>query len=111
MGVIMNYGYDFGYEYEENYSEDGYNNTYLEDTNSEEQIRKQIYEAEEELDRWNMLSRNIRDMESTIVYDNNRALERIDSMREISSRGDVVLGQLWEMKASILNNLNRNSYD
>lgn len=117
----MNYNYDFYYEYNEEKSgvndyngnnvENIYTNAYSESGNSEEDIKRQIVATEEEMYEWDMISRHIKDMESTIVDENNRALERIDNIREISSKGDVVLSQLWEMKASILQNLNRNSYD
>ncbi len=117
----MNYNYDFCYEYNEEKSgvndyngnnvENIYTNAYSESGNSEEDIKRQIVVAEEEMYEWDMISRHIKDMESTIVDENNRALERIDNIREISSKGDAVLSQLWEMKASILQNLNRNSYD
>ncbi|MBE5934848.1 MAG: hypothetical protein E7262_03560 [Lachnospiraceae bacterium] len=117
--------YDFSYEYyyskdmldnsatrEDDFSfeDDGTNNGTL-DGYREEEIRKQIFEAEEELDQWNTVSRNIREMESSIAYENARELERIDRMREIGCKGDIVLQQLWEMKAEILNSINRDSAD
>ena len=78
------------------------------DMSDEDYIRKQIYEAEEQLDRWNAMALNISEMENTISYQNKNEIER---MRELNYRGDRQLQQLWEIKESLLNDISNRSLE
>ena len=94
------------------YYEDYYgnNNDNLEQyDNSIEGIKQELYKIEQELDEWNILSRNIVDLETTYENDNIHSLETIDRMCEICSNDDVYLYSLWEAKASIINSIIQNS--
>ena len=94
------------------YYEDYYgnNNDNLEQyDNSIEGIKQELYKTEQELDEWNILSRNIVDLETTYENDNIHSLETIDRMCEICSNDDVYLYSLWEAKASIINSIIQNS--
>ena len=85
---------------------------FLDNTNGdmydEESIRKQIYDIEDELDRWNALALNISEMENTISYQNKNEIERI---HELNYRGDKYLQELWENKESLLNDISIRSIE
>lgn len=94
------------------YYEDDFenNNDYLEQYDKDiEQLKQELYRTEQALDDWDLLSRDIVDLESAYEYDNIKSLETVDRMCEICSKEDVYLRNLWETKASIINIIKENS--